>query len=141
MRPDISLKSLFIVFFFGFFFGFLEVVATFGQKQKTSRNKKRKHQEKKQKKTKKQKQKQRLGDYMRPDISLKSLFFLGGFLEVFLCGGFLTDSSKNLEDQIQQRLGRHMRPGISFKSLGCRECGREAGTRGLKTFGVLFGNL
>ena len=82
MRPDISLKSL--------FFCFLEVLAKFGQKQtnieKTKKNKKPK-------KTKKQKN-QRLGDYMRPDISLRSFFFcvfffrflffcFFGFLEVF----------------------------------------------------------
>ena len=78
MRPDISVKSVFI--FFWFFFGFLEVFATFGQKPKKPRE------NKKQKNTKKQKNR-RLGDYMRPDISLKSLFFFCfffGFLKVFL---------------------------------------------------------
>ena len=67
------------VYCFLFFFGFLEVVATFGQKpkkniEKTKKNKKNKKNEKNKKKQKKQKN-QRLGDYMRPDISLKSLVF------------------------------------------------------------------
>ena len=38
-----------------------------------------------------------------------------------------------------------MGPDVSlhlfFDFLGCRECGREAGTRGLKAFGFFFGNL
>ena len=67
MRPDISLKSL--------FFCFLEVLAKFGQKQtnieKTKKNKKQK--------------KKRLGDYMRPDISLRSFFF---FLFFFVFSRF-----------------------------------------------------
>ena len=53
MRPDISLKSLFIVFLF--FFGFLEVVATFGQKPKKHRETKKMKKTKKNKKAKKQK--------------------------------------------------------------------------------------
>ena len=93
MRPDISLKSL--------FFCFLEVLAKFGQKQtnieKTKKNKKPK-------KTKKQKN-QRLGDYMRPDISLRSFFlcfFFSFFVFLFFWFSrgffwFLTKSSKSLE--------------------------------------------
>ena len=54
MRPDISLKSLFIVFLF--FFGFLKVVATFGQKpKKTSRNQKKNEKQKKKHEKKKTK--------------------------------------------------------------------------------------
>ena len=54
MRPDISLKSLFIVFLF--FFGFLKVVATFGQKpKKTSRNQKKNEKQKKKHEKKKNK--------------------------------------------------------------------------------------
>ena len=75
MRPDISL-----IFFW-------EVFATFGQKPKKTSRKQKKRKIQKKRKNKKNQQKQkilRLGDYMRLDISLKSLFFLfSSFFFVF----------------------------------------------------------
>ena len=62
---------------------------------------------------------------MRPDMSFKSLFFLV-FSRLF---------------KFLAKISNYMRPGISLKSLGGRESGREAGTRELKPFRVLFGNL
>ena len=66
-------------------------------------------------KNKKKKKKKRLGDYIRPNISLKSLFFL--FFSVFSrFSGFLIKSSKNLE-KTKKRLGDFVRPDISLKSF------------------------
>ena len=60
--------------------------------RENQKNKKKQKKRKNTKKNQKKQKKQRLGDYMRPDISLKSLVFFGffgffvffGFLEVFL---------------------------------------------------------
>ena len=97
MRPETFLSNLCLLFLF--FFGFLKIFATFGQKPKKPRENQKKR------KNKKKQKKQRLGDYMRPDISLKSLFFLVflvfSFFLFFLVFSrffwFLTKSSKNLE--------------------------------------------
>ena len=124
-----------------FFFGRFLLLLVKNLKQPRENPKKRKIKNKrKTKKFNKKLKNLRLGDYMRLDISLKSLFFLFSsfffcFLEVFL---FLTKSSKNLEAPKKTKIRR---PDISLKSLVCRERGREAGTRGLKAFGVFFGNL
>ena len=83
MRPETFLSNLCLLFLF--FFGFLKIFATFGQKPKKPRENQKNR--KNQKKRKKQK-KQRLGDYMRPDISLKSLFFLFFLFFLFSRGFF-----------------------------------------------------
>ena len=66
---------------------------------------------------------QKLGDYMRPDISLKSVFIFFWFFFWF-SRGFATfgQKSKKLEKtkkkkQQKKRLGDYMRPDISLKSL------------------------
>ena len=53
---------------------------------------------------------------MRPDISLKSLFFC--FLEVLAkFGQKQTNIEKTKKKQKKQRLGDYMRPDISLRSL------------------------
>ena len=84
MRPDISLKSVFIfVCSFLVFSRFLLLLV---------KNQKNREKTKKNEKTKKQKntKNQRLGDYMRPDISLKSFFvcFFFVFSRFFFGGVF-----------------------------------------------------
>ena len=101
MRPETFLSNLCLLFLF--FFGFLKIFATFGQKPKKTSRKPKKN--KKNRKNPKKQKNQRLGDYMRPDISLKSLLFLVflvfSFFLFFLVFSrffwFLTKSSKNLE--------------------------------------------
>ena len=91
MRPETFPSNLCLVFLF--FFGFLKIFATFGQKPKKPRE------------NQKNRKNQRLGDYMRPDISLKSLVFCFFWFFRFFCFfwfsqgffWFLTKSSKNLE--------------------------------------------
>ena len=134
MRPETFPSNLCLLFLF--FFGFLKIFATFGQKPKEPREN-----QKKQKKQK-NKKKQRLGDYMRPDISLKSFFLFFLFFLVFSSFfWFLTKSSKILRRPNTTKIRTPYEARHFPQIFGLRECGREAGTRGLKAFSVLFGNL